>query len=390
MTQNTKNFDGTRDYALLPSAGMSDFSTGFSAGIWAYPTATGSGTRFFDFGNGMASNNIFLCRNGTSNDLSFFVYNGSTGSQLTAAGAIELNKWQYFSVSLQPTTGGYGTATIYKDGTAIASGSVYMPNNTNRSYNYVGKSNWTTGADTLFTGQMRDLTIWNKAITAAQIKANMNATPATGTPSLLSAYPLGSTTVANDTPSAFAFNGPNPYYNAGASANLNLTTQGSLEAWIYPTGTGSSTESGGVILSKAGEYELVRFPDGTIRWQFANSSAAFDTQARFVLDANGSATNLATGQAATWTGAESYDTGRSGQAFSLDGSNYVSLNPNGLSDFSRGFSASLWINPAGKTSSSSRATVLPTRSSSPFRSTIRHTSASRCWLLKPVSAISMV
>ncbi|MBT9395076.1 hypothetical protein KLP40_18055 [Hymenobacter sp. NST-14] len=52
----------------------------------------------------------------------------------------------------------------------------------------------------------------------------------------------------------------------GSSA-FRMQREFTLEAWIYPT-----ANKEGIIINKEGEYEIARFPDGTIRWAVANSS----------------------------------------------------------------------------------------------------------------------
>ncbi|HYY41365.1 MAG TPA: LamG-like jellyroll fold domain-containing protein, partial [Pyrinomonadaceae bacterium] len=73
-------------------------------------------------------------------------------------------------------------------------------------------------------------------------------------------------------PGAINFNGTNSYVDMGAPASLNMTTGMTLGAWIYPTGSGSDSYWGGIIINKEGEYEITRAADGTIRWALANSN----------------------------------------------------------------------------------------------------------------------
>lgn len=47
-----------------------------------------------------------------------------------------------------------------------------------------------------------------------------------------------------------------------------MTTATTLEGWIFPTGPGITDEVN--IAGREGEYEVGRFPDGTIQWAFAN------------------------------------------------------------------------------------------------------------------------
>src|SRR5260370_37826519 len=111
--------------------------------------------RFFDLGKGQASDNILFCRNGNSNELFLQVYNGSSagGSVSTSGGALELNKWQYIAA----TIGADGSAVIYKNGRAIASGTVNVPNNLVRTSNFIGNSNW--AGETPFTGSIDEAAI---------------------------------------------------------------------------------------------------------------------------------------------------------------------------------------------------------------------------------------
>ena len=67
---------------------------------------------------------------------------------------------------------------------------------------------------------------------------------------------------------ALEFDGVDDYVQIGAKDNLVMTDFVSISAWIYPTGPGST--AGGVIVNKEDEYEVARFPDGTIGWAFNN------------------------------------------------------------------------------------------------------------------------
>jgi hypothetical protein len=71
---------------------------------------------------------------------------------------------------------------------------------------------------------------------------------------------------------AATFDGSGDYVNVGADASLAMTTAMTVEAWIYPRGPGERGVEGGIIVSKEGEYELGRYPDGTIRYSVATTS----------------------------------------------------------------------------------------------------------------------
>jgi hypothetical protein len=71
---------------------------------------------------------------------------------------------------------------------------------------------------------------------------------------------------------AFNFDGVNDYLQVGSTTGLKVTgTKLTMAAWVYPTGAGSPTR-GGVVLSKEGEYFLVRRPDGRIEFSVANTT----------------------------------------------------------------------------------------------------------------------
>ena len=58
------------------------------------------------------------------------------------------------------------------------------------------------------------------------------------------------------------------YVRVGDYSSLKLTTQATLEAWLYPTATSKT----GIILNKEGEYKLARFADGKIGYAFGSST----------------------------------------------------------------------------------------------------------------------
>ncbi|TYA55270.1 HYR domain-containing protein, partial [Formosa maritima] len=70
--------------------------------------------------------------------------------------------------------------------------------------------------------------------------------------------------------SALFTNGPD-VINMGNSTALEVSNALSIEAWIYPTGTGS-IPYGGIIVNKEGEYEIARYPDGSIQWAITNTN----------------------------------------------------------------------------------------------------------------------
>jgi len=149
-------FDGTDDYIQEPS-GFDDFTPGATICVWAKPSTTASWARFIDFGTGAPGNNIYLARNGTTNNLSLVVYTGTTtAGTITAANAIALNEWQMFVATLDTSR----NVVLYKNGVSAGTGTItQMPVIITRTSNLVGDSNWT--ADASYAGMMDDIQIFN-------------------------------------------------------------------------------------------------------------------------------------------------------------------------------------------------------------------------------------
>jgi len=158
------SFDGTDDHVQLP-AGFDDFSPGITISVWARPAAVTTWARFVDFGNGANSDNIYLSRNGTTTNLTYSHYRGSTSAgAVTATGAINLNEWQMYVAVMDAS----GNVTLYRNGLPVQTGTIaQMPNILVRNNNYIGESNWAD--DAFYSGLMDDVQIWNYPLTADQV-----------------------------------------------------------------------------------------------------------------------------------------------------------------------------------------------------------------------------
>ncbi len=66
------------------------------------------------------------------------------------------------------------------------------------------------------------------------------------------------------------------YVNMRNARALKVTDAVTLEAWIYPTGSGGDALWGGAVISKEGEYEILRKSDGTIIWALANETPGWN------------------------------------------------------------------------------------------------------------------
>ncbi|HYV35271.1 MAG TPA: IPT/TIG domain-containing protein [Gemmataceae bacterium] len=145
-----------------------DFTAGFSATLWVYPTAGGLNQALFDLdGNTSFNNNIILSRVGTTNDLQFTVFQGAVqGTAIVAHNVLALNAWQFIAVSMD--SGGH--VTLYKNGAVIATGTTFKPlAGIVRTNNFVGKSNDASRA--FFAGGLDEVAFFATPLTTAQIQA---------------------------------------------------------------------------------------------------------------------------------------------------------------------------------------------------------------------------
>jgi hypothetical protein len=144
---------------------FSDLSQGFTFSIWAYPTAVRPSARFMDFGNGSGRDNLTLYRGGPSQDLVFDSYHNSSRSSVRAPGAISLNQWQYFVVTVVGKS-----ARIYRNGSLIANATLNdtLINGVRREKNFLGRSN--SAADPYFIGKLDEPVVSKTARSADWIK----------------------------------------------------------------------------------------------------------------------------------------------------------------------------------------------------------------------------
>lgn len=157
------SFDGNTGYIQLPE-GLSEWSSGFSAVVWVYPTGTRQASRLFDFGNANMRDHILMARSSYSNDLFVSVIT-QTGTQetVTAEDAISFEKWQCFAMTINPT----GDVDIYKNGIRIKEGHMTPPRNILRQENYIGKSGY--ARHQYFKGLIDEIAVYNRVLNEEEL-----------------------------------------------------------------------------------------------------------------------------------------------------------------------------------------------------------------------------
>jgi hypothetical protein len=146
--------------------GNFNFANGMTLTLWARPIANRNWGRFIDFGNWPGSDNVILSRRQNSNNLYFQAFNGSSpGNLVMAVNALVLDEWQHFAVTMD----GSGHVAIYRNGALQSEDrATQIPKAINRSRCYIGRSNWED--DQLYQGAMDDLRIYERVLTAEEIR----------------------------------------------------------------------------------------------------------------------------------------------------------------------------------------------------------------------------
>ena len=98
---------------------------------------------------------------------------------------------------------------------------------------------------------------------------NGNANDESGNNNHGTVYGATLTTDRNaNTDKAYSFDG-NDYISVADDPSIRMDSAFTISLWFYAIANGSG--SGGILINKEGEYEIARFPDGTIRLGIANT-----------------------------------------------------------------------------------------------------------------------
>lgn len=160
-------FNGTNQYGAIGS-GFADFTGGMTVLSFVNFNGVSNWERIIDFGNGPASNNFLMAREGTTDNFAFEIYLGSTSAgKVTISGGITNNGWGFYGARLNGTN-----ANVFNQSTFNTTSYSTLPNNIARNNNYIGRSNWS--ADAYFDGNMGFIGIWDQVLTEFQIVSLYN------------------------------------------------------------------------------------------------------------------------------------------------------------------------------------------------------------------------
>ncbi len=245
------------------AAGSPNFSQGFTFAGWVKFDQFKDLARVFTFAPSQTdgSNNLMLCASGTTGLLMAEV----SVEKVYTTTALQTNKWHFLTLTV--TSG--GLTTIYVDGVSAASKTLTAPANIARNTCYLGNSSYDEARG--LNGSLDEVSIWSRALSAAEIAGIMNgiSSPTTQTGLLayytfnqgtaggsntsvttladattnakhgtLKDYTLSGTTsnwvagyTSPTTNNALHFDGSNDYVSC---PTIN-PTQFTVEAWVYPT-----------------------------------------------------------------------------------------------------------------------------------------------------------
>ncbi len=279
---------GSSTYVTMGNQSALNFTDSFSLSAWIKTTASPTGGNYSTIVSKGAlqgsTNGYALFLNGDNlAHLTFQVRNSSTIVQLDG-GVVNDNNWHHV---LAVRNHSINTSYIYVDGILKASDATTSLTNYSSTGNFGIGGNYTVAGAVwsfFFTGSIDEVKVYPYALTADQVKLDMNQSQsqvlgalsdaANGGNSAAAEYcipgdtstcsaPVGrwdfdesSGTTVNDTSGnsntgtwsgtgahwtpgkiGFAgnFNGSDDYVSVGDTTSLQLTTTGTVEAWIYPT-----------------------------------------------------------------------------------------------------------------------------------------------------------
>jgi hypothetical protein len=162
------SFDGVNDEIFIDNSSSINFigTQQYTALIWVYPNL--GGTTWHGIVSKGNSQQYALTINSPNAYLRYETNQGGVGGLNSSNNSVELNKWQQVGIRFDGST-----KTIWKNGVSIASQSASALNSsTNTEQLRIGEGN--NGEQ--FGGNISQVSIYNRALTAQEIQQNFNAT----------------------------------------------------------------------------------------------------------------------------------------------------------------------------------------------------------------------
>lgn len=161
---------GVGDFVALPAMKI-DFAAGLTLEAWILQCDGKQNLAILDLGNGPlggARSDVLRMSLLSSGALLVQVASGTKVASLQADGVLELGRWTHVAV----TIGTKNQASLYKNGLCIKTGVLPLPPTLGRANNYLGQSDWQSGA--VVAGQLAEVRIFNTARPPEELQATLN------------------------------------------------------------------------------------------------------------------------------------------------------------------------------------------------------------------------
>ena len=229
-----------------------DMSRGFSVTCrFAFTGTLGNWERIIDFGNGPASDNIFIARLSNGNTIRFVYINSATEYVVTSTNSVSQDQINTVTAIYNPSP---LSLTIILNGvTTTSNPAVAATTPRTLAFCYVGRSNWS--GDAYLNGDIYSLNIYNRALTPNEL----TGPPAPSPWGIFTATPNGLTSAQAAT-SGLALRQGYPGYTSGTYwlkptsgstpglAFVDMTTDGGGWTLVYETVT-ATRASGSIVYS---------------------------------------------------------------------------------------------------------------------------------------------
>jgi hypothetical protein len=167
---NALSFDGVNDWVTISDANDLDFTTGFTLEAWVYPTANGGGSWRNVMIKERSSGEVYnLYANADTNAPTAFVIAAAapfTYLDVRGTSQLPLNTWTHLALTFDNAT-----VRLYVNGSQVGTRAVAGPLLTSTGVLRVG-GNGVWGE--FFAGRIDEVRIYNRALSGAEIQADMN------------------------------------------------------------------------------------------------------------------------------------------------------------------------------------------------------------------------
>ncbi|MEN6425741.1 MAG: LamG-like jellyroll fold domain-containing protein [Phycisphaerales bacterium] len=161
-------FNGINAYVDLPIGSMIASLTDTTIATHVYfDGGAGAWQRIFDFGTDTAVYMFLSPRQSTAGAMRFAIRTAAVAEQIVDSAAAMPTGWHHAAVTIDSTT---MTMKLYLDGEQVGeAATTLLPRDLgNTTQNWLGRSQWT--ADAYFSGKLDDFRIYNRALSASEVR----------------------------------------------------------------------------------------------------------------------------------------------------------------------------------------------------------------------------